>query len=132
MCVWAETGKLGRQLVGVKRSQIKINPTCKTVFLWKYFVLCFGRNWLIQKAISWRKTSQFAINPFLINMLDTRIYVYLSVRTSLSFSVTLTVTHLDSKMGWTGELWSKTNLFNWQNYVNSFFSAVKIFLKCSH
>ena len=22
---------------------------------------------------------------------------------------------LDSEMGWTGELWSKTNLLNWQN-----------------
>ena len=25
----------------------------------------------------------------------------------------------DSKTGWTGELWSKTNRLNWQNYQNS-------------
>ena len=42
--------------------------------------------------------------------LDTRI----SVRPP-SFSVTLRVPPLDSETGWTGELWSKTNLLNWQN-----------------
>ena len=30
-------------------------------------------------------------------------------------SVTLRVLPLDSLTGWTGELWSKTNLLNWQN-----------------
>ena len=30
-------------------------------------------------------------------------------------SVTLRVPPLDSETGWTGELWSKTNLLNWQN-----------------
>ena len=30
-------------------------------------------------------------------------------------SVTLRVPPLDSEMGWTGELWSKTNLLNWEN-----------------
>ena len=30
-------------------------------------------------------------------------------------SVTLTVPPLDSETGWTGELWSKTNLLQWQN-----------------
>ena len=42
-------------------------------------------------------------------ILDTRI----SVRPS-SF-VTLRGPPLDSETGWTGELWSKTNLLNWQN-----------------
>ena len=28
---------------------------------------------------------------------------------------------LDSETGWTGELWSKTNLLNWQNYSIVFF-----------
>ena len=31
------------------------------------------------------------------------------------FSVTLVLTPLNSETGWTGELWSKTNLLNWQN-----------------
>ena len=31
------------------------------------------------------------------------------------FSVTLRVPPLNSETGWTGELWSKTNLLNWQN-----------------
>ena len=45
-------------------------------------------------------------------ILDTRI----SVRACVSAcSVTLRVPPLDSKMGLTGELWSKTNLLNWQN-----------------
>ena len=30
-------------------------------------------------------------------------------------SVTLRVPPLKSQTGWTGELWSKTNLLNWQN-----------------
>ena len=48
------------------------------------------------------------------------------------FSVTLRVPPLDSEMGWTGELWSKTYLLNWQKEDNRFFLAVqKIFLKFS-
>ena len=34
------------------------------------------------------------------------------------YSVTLRVPPLDSDMGWTGELWSKTNYLNWQNKEN--------------
>ena len=37
----------------------------------------------------------------------------------LCFYVTLRGPLLDSETGWTGELWSKTNLLNWQNYENS-------------
>ena len=36
---------------------------------------------------------------------------------------------LKSETGWTGELWSKTNLFNWPNKENSIFSAKKKTLK---
>ena len=32
-----------------------------------------------------------------------------------SSSVTDRLPPLDCEMGWTGELWSKTNLLNWQN-----------------
>ena len=42
--------------------------------------------------------------------LDTRISFFFSF-----FSVTLRGPPLDSETGWTGELWSKTNLLNWQN-----------------
>ena len=41
-------------------------------------------------------------------ILDTRI-------SGLRPCVTLRVPPLDSETGWTGELWSKTNLLNWQN-----------------
>ena len=34
---------------------------------------------------------------------------------------------LDSETGWTGELWSKTNLINWQNQGNSIFFSSTIF-----
>ena len=47
-------------------------------------------------------------------------------------SVTLTVPPLDSETGWTGELWSKTNILNWQNSDNSillFFFAKKFLLQ---
>ena len=37
-------------------------------------------------------------------------------------SVTLVLPPLNSETGWTGELWSKTNLLNWQNKDNSLFS----------
>ena len=35
--------------------------------------------------------------------------------TRISCSVALRVPPLDSETGWTGELWLKTNLLNWQN-----------------
>ena len=39
---------------------------------------------------------------------------------------------MDSETGWTGELWSKPNLLNWQILENSLSLAnKKIFLKCS-
>ena len=38
-----------------------------------------------------------------------------SSSSSSSSSVTLVLPPLDSETGWTGELWSKTNLLNWQN-----------------
>ena len=37
VCVWAETGKLGRQLVGVKIRQVAINPTRKTDYRENFF-----------------------------------------------------------------------------------------------
>ena len=36
-------------------------------------------------------------------------------------SVTLRGPPLDSETGWTGELWSKTNLLKWQNQQNCIF-----------
>ena len=50
------------------------------------------------------KAMDFNINA----ILDTRISV-------LCPSVMLTVPPLDSETGWTGELWSKTNILKWQN-----------------
>ena len=35
---------------------------------------------------------------------------------------------LGSEMGWTGELWSKTNLLNWQNKEKSIFFGQKIYI----
>ena len=43
------------------------------------------------------------------------IYPKLDMRISVRFCVTLRGPPLDSETGWTGELWSKTNLLNWQN-----------------
>ena len=37
------------------------------------------------------------------------------LRLSVRPSVTLVLPPLDSEMGWTGELWSKTNIHKWQN-----------------
>ena len=56
-------------------------------------------------------------------ILDTRISVCPSVWT-LSFSVTLRLPPLDSETGWTGELWSNTNLLIQQNI----FFSIKKFL----
>ena len=42
-----------------------------------------------------------------------------------SSAVTLRLPPLDSETGWTGELWSKTNLLIWQNYDKTFFCAAK-------
>ena len=42
-------------------------------------------------------------------------YPILDTRISVRPCVTLTVPPLDSETGWTGELWSKTNLLKWQN-----------------
>ena len=44
---------------------------------------------------------------------------------SSCYSVTLRVPTLDFETGWTGELWSKTNLPNWQNLENSIFVVKK-------
>ena len=41
--------------------------------------------------------------------------------------ITLRVPPLKSETGWTGELWSKTYLLNWQNEENSIFFSKKIF-----
>ena len=55
-----------------------------------------------------------------------------SVRPSFSSSVTLILPPLIFEMGWTGELWSKTNLLKWQNKENMiFFCIPKIFSKFS-
>ena len=71
--------------------------------------------------------------------LDRRLSFYypiLYTRTSvcpfvcfLCSSVTVRPPPLDSETGWTGELWSKTNLLNWQKYGNSIFFSSFFFCK---
>ena len=68
---------------------------------------------LADKFLNLRRNSNILCfpPPNYHSILDTRISVRPSVQTS---SVTLRVPPLDSEMGWTGKLWLKTDLLNWQ------------------
>ena len=54
------------------------------------------------------------VSPFSSMLAPTSNIRHDNFRPSFSF-VTLVLPPLDSETGWTGELWSNTNLLNWQN-----------------
>ena len=86
---------------------------------------------ILAKAVSGyfhRFTSSFAIkyiySELYYPILGTRVSVCLYVHLSRSCYHLL-----DSETGWTGELWSKINLVNWQNLKDSIF-FLHIFFFC--
>ena len=72
----------------------------------------WGPQWSPGISMLWVNLTVLIKDWMLNPKLDTRISF---VRSSVRSSVTLRGPPLDSETGWTGELWSKTNLLNWQN-----------------